>query len=172
MDEPSIPVFPPVIRVSSQGPYASIGGWLILVAIGLTLFIVRGIFEILLNFVPLMTSPEWSLMTSPDSRQYQPYLWTIVIAELLANISLIAFAAVSLKFMLNRSKRFPKMQITLLLANLAFLLVDLWLARKVSGASDAITLESIREVSMSFVAATIWVPYFLMSKRVKETFVK
>jgi len=171
-------MFPPGIAAPSQGqtqgPYDSIGGWLIFVAIGLTLFFIRGVIVILMYYVPLFTGKEpllWLSILFPWSPYYQPGIVPAVVDEMVVNVALIIFAAVNLKFMLNRSKRFPMMLVALLLANVTFVAIDLWLTHKLLGSVEYFTFEIIGQVLVCIAAAAIGVPYFLMSKRVKETFV-
>ena len=72
----------------------------------------------------------------------------------------------------RRSARFPKLYIMFLCSNLAFLLADAFAVRIVLPNQPIMDPETAREFGRSIVAASIWVPYLLLSKRVKNTFVR
>ena len=69
----------------------------------------------------------------------------------------------------SKSAVFPKTMITFLACNIAFLTIDMILCRQLSSIEGDLGDDSM-ELTRTVVGALIWIPYFLKSERVKNTF--
>ncbi|MCX6270670.1 MAG: DUF2569 domain-containing protein [Bacteroidetes bacterium] len=153
-------VLPPI----ADGP-EGIGGWLILFAIGLIITPFRLAYGIITTLIPAVIS----LGTSDI---HIPWLNTLVYGEIVINAGFALFSGLLLYYLFTKNSRFPQLVIIFLLSNVCFILLDLILAGQITGVQDTgMDSSSIRELLRSFIGAAIWVPYFIYSKRVKNTFV-
>ena len=158
----------PVSR--NAGP-KGLGGWLILVAIGLIVTPIKLGLLMINTFVPLFKDGTMQALTTPGSEHYHP-LWTLIVGYEMVGNSLFALCFIGLTVLFfSRSRRFPRLYIVAVLANLAFLLGDGLIGSQIPALASSDNIESVGEIAKSLVACCIWVPYMLVSKRVKNTFV-
>ncbi len=128
-------------EVPKKKNYQGLGGWLILVGLGLVLSAVLQFVEIFNYDTWITTSIE---MLSLSLSIYITYLF------------------------FSESRNFPKWYIGLLIFGLAINTIVI--------VGGVINPEDIKEASQLFirsiVSSMIWIPYMLVSKRVKATFIK
>lgn len=164
---------PEAVTTSGQqdGP-AGLGGWLILVGLGTVLSPFRLGALIVQTYLPLFSDGTWEALTTPGSEQYQVLWAPLLIFELVGNAGfLLAYLVLALLFF-RKSRFFPRVYIALSLLNLCFIVVDAWFASYVLTEEPMFDPDTARELTRSVVAICIWVPYMLVSKRVKNTFVR
>lgn len=150
-----------------------IGGWLILVAIGLVLgAIIQAYTAIRLVFIFL--GPSWNTLTNPDSMRYNYFWKPALIFEFICHIILLCYLVVLTVLFFSRSRSFPKLIIILYLFLPVYHFVDLMLADRIP-----FIVEHTREIQKGelailkgVLACFIWIPYFCASRRVKNTFVE
>jgi len=137
-----------------------IGGWLILVAIGLALAPLSCLHGMIVDLRVLYGR---SYQTHLGAR---PGLAALVLYEAATNtIFLFAILALNLLFYLKK-KAFPFWMITYLVCHLALIFIDHIAAlRFYPHSSPASLLQSL-------VGTVIWIPYYLRSERVTATFVR
>jgi hypothetical protein len=155
-----------------NGEPKGLGGWLILPAIGLFVMPIRvGTF---LNtfYASVFEEGLWDALTTPGSESYH-LLWApAIISEMVANIFFIFFDVVLIFLFFMKSHRLPAFFVAFLAANALFVVGDFIVTSFIPAVASANRAESIGEVARAIGGAVIWIPYFLMSKRVKNTFVK
>ena len=154
-----------------DGP-RGIGGWLILPLLGLIFTPIRVGIQTHRDFSPMLEPGIWRALTTPGGEAYH-WLWApTIIFEVVTNVSLIGFTLVLLVLFLRTSRRVPKLMIVLMLAGIAIQGVDLVLVGFIPALASDPDAHSMRDLARAVPAAAIWIPYFLMSKRVRNTFVK
>jgi hypothetical protein len=138
-----------------SGP-AGIGGWLVLPAIGLILGPIANAVAIiqdvaLLGRADVVDRPDWRL---------------VLVAEIGLNLAFLAFRLYAAVAFFQRKRSTPP------------LLIGLYLSGVVVMGIDTAMLVSVLDLRPEFgavappvIAACIWVPYFLLSRRVKATFI-
>ena len=148
----------------SKNEPQGIGGWLILVVIGLLISLTRLFTTVFSESIPALQSPT--------ARYLDRAIKSLLYFELIGNI-LFALAIIFLLLLLSqRYKLFPRLIIIFYLSNVVFVLLDLILAYQIPAIKNSPDDgSSIKELARSIIGAAIWVPYFLVSKRVKNTFV-
>lgn len=169
----ALPVpLPPQIETTDPSPQAfgvpsfstgsdleGIGGWLILVALGLAagpFLLVRGIYTDL-HFL-------YGGQFQSGLARY-PGLVALILFEAVSN-SIFLLGLIALNFLFYRKKRtFPGWMITYLAFNCSIILIDHLGALRYSPHTASTAL--VR----SIVGVLIWIPYYLRSERVKVTFV-
>lgn len=150
--------------IASSEP-KGIGGWLVLVAIGLIVSPIRLAYSIIADYLPTINSSEWTTLNFPAFKN-------LFYGELVVNSLFILFAVVLLVLFFTEDRRFPKCIIAFYIANVTFVIVDFAIASYHPLIRLAANPEGgIMEVVRSVIAAAIWIPYFLVSQRVKNTFV-
>lgn len=153
-----------------SGP-VGLGGWLIVVAIGLVLSQLRLLAFSITTFGRIFRDGTWTLLTTPGSATYHPLWAPLLIFELLSNIGTIAIQLWLLVLYFGKSKRFPRIYVWMALLNLAFILADAWFSSFVLPKRPIIDSGTAQEIVRSIVAVVIWVPYMRVSQRVRNTFV-
>lgn len=142
-----------------------IGGWLVFVLLGLIVTPIRIGITLFTDFFP-MVNDEFLMSIYPS-------LKAVIYTELIGNISFIIFAIVLLILMLLKDRRFPKLMIIFYITNTIFVVGD---AIYVSEVLDLEVLSgddsSLKEIARAVIGTFIWVPYLLMSTRVRLTFTK
>jgi hypothetical protein len=151
--------------------YDKIGGWLILVAIGLILAPIRLLVVLFKDLLPALSTDAWSRLTTPGTEAYHPLWAPLLLFEIIGNCLFILFPIIIAVFFFQRRRFVPTLIIVLLLANLVFVTIDYFAADLIPFVAAQEDIGSLVEVIRVLIASAIWVPYFLVSKRVKATFV-
>jgi len=137
--------------------YTKIGGWLILVAIGLVLSSIAVLLYIISDILPAFHV----VSVSQVSGELRLYLFL----DLVLNLSLLVYIIYVIVLFVKRRTAVPKFVISLYILNFAFIIIDRFVFKSISES------QWIFVIIQSVASALIWIPYFLVSKRVKGTFV-
>ena len=73
---------------------------------------------------------------------------------------------------LKKSYRFPTLCIIFLALNIFVVVGDFFLANTIPAVAAEENTAVLKEMAQVVIVAIVWIPYFLVSKRVKNTFVK
>src|SRR5262249_40884148 len=106
----------------------------------------------------------------PGSAAYHPLWAPLVIFEIFGNLAFVVMAATLLFLFFTKSPRFPRLFIAYILFNAVFVTADYFFGDLIPAIAGQKT-DALKEVLRTAVTAVIWVPYMLVSKRVKNTFV-
>lgn len=146
-------------------------GWLVLVGIGLVLaplLILKNIVETLLAYVDLFVqiSAEYEL-TSVGER-----LRALMIGEVIVQ-SILLLASVLLIFLFfKKHYLFPRVYMAVLLSALVLIGLDALIMYRFIAAEDMDITNVMTLLGRTLLQCLIWIPYMLMSKRVKNTFIE
>jgi hypothetical protein len=151
--------------------YDKIGGWLLVVAIGLIFAPLRLLVVLFKDLLPTLSTDAWSRLTTPGTEAYHPLWAPLLLFEIIGNCLFILFPIIIAVFFFQRRRFVPSLIIVLLLANLVFVTIDYFAADLIPFVAAQEDIGSLLEVIRVLIASAIWVPYFLVSKRVKATFV-
>ena len=152
-----------------DGP-RGIGGWLILPVLGLFVFPVRVLISLVTDYVPIFQDGIWGNLTTPGSEVYHSLWAPVIIAEIFCNVGFLLFDLALLYLLFTKSHRFPVAFIVFTLANLLFIVSDAAIAWQIPAVA-ARGLEGVGgEIARALLVAVVWVPYMLVSKRVRNTF--
>jgi len=159
------------INVTEENPLKGLSGWLILVGIGIVLSPLIIIASIFPTYLDIFTSGSWEVLTTPGSEVYNALWAPILLGEIFINGALV-IAWVFIAFLFFSKKIvFPRWYIAVLLFTLVFVVVDALATKAVIPNEPVFDPDTIKEFARSLVATLIWVPYMLVSKRVRATFV-
>jgi hypothetical protein len=149
-----------------------LGGWLALVGVGIIISPLRIIGQIFPIYSEMFSNGSWAALTTPGTEAYNP-LWTpILMGEMAINGGLVLVWGFITFLFFSKKRVFPKWYIGILLFTLAFILVDALTIKAVLPNEPVFDAETAKELGRTIFVALIWVPYMLVSKRVKATFVK
>lgn len=140
---------------------SGLGGWLILPIIGLFLTPLVVVYHMTTSLLPAFAPEVWSQIT--------PALKAFLIAEVVANVAVIALSVLCLVLMFRKSRRLPATIIALYLFGLVIVIADSIVANALFDIE--IGPDGMRDIARSVIGCAIWIPYFRVSKRVKNTFV-
>ncbi|MFU8783818.1 DUF2569 domain-containing protein [Aliidiomarina sp.] len=147
-------------------------GWLILVAIGVIIAPIRLLSVELPMYTEILNDGTWELLTSADSELYHPLWAPVLITEITFSFVLLLASLYLVVLFFSKHYLFPRVFIAITLAMLIFIPFDSWLVSQVLPEESFIDTQTIRDFSRTVVSAAIWIPYMLVSKRVKATFVE
>ena len=149
-----------------------LGGWLALVGLGIIISPLRIIGELFPAYLEMFSNGAWAALTTPGTGAYHS-LWTpILFGEIAINCGLVLVWGYIAFLFFTKKKVFPKWYIGISLFTLAFILIDALVIKAVLPNGPIFDTETTKEIARSLFATLIWVPYMLVSKRVKATFVK
>jgi hypothetical protein len=152
-----------------RGP-TGIGGWLLVLAVGICLsplLILKGIGENL----HVLSDDTWEAITTPGNPAYHPLFGPLVIAELLVQLTLLVGSVVALVYFFTKSHRFPPFMIALMIGGVAYIAADTVAASLIIPPAYAGRLgEQILEMARVVIPTLIWATYLARSKRVRNTF--
>ena len=161
----------PAIESNITNDLAGIKGWLILVAIGVVVAPFRLITFMLNTYPDLFTSGTWQSLTSQFGEFYNPFWAPLLISEMLFNAVFIIASMYLILLFFKKKAGFPKWYIGIAVSSLLFIIVDAFAIRLVIPDAPIFDKETNMEVIRGVITVVIWVPYMLVSERVKATFV-
>jgi len=147
-----------------------IKGWLILVAIGIILSPIRMGMQIY-PLTKSFSSEAWSLLTTPGSPIYNPFWKPIIIGEVVIDLFIFLSSIYIIYLFFTKKSAFPKWYIGIALFSLVVLIADSYAIKLVMPNKEVFDHDTMKELSRALFTVAIWVPYMLVSKRVKATFV-
>jgi hypothetical protein len=156
---------------ASKDQLNGLSGWLILVAIGIVLTPIRIAAFVLPMYFDIFTDGTWEVLTTLGSEVYSPFWAPILIAEVVINIGLIGLWLYIAFIFFAKKTVFPKVYIGALIFSIAFIIIDAFALTLVLPDEPVFDPETMKEISRSLISSVIWIPYMLISKRVKATFI-
>lgn len=153
----------PGIVFAYGSTFVPIGGWLILVALGLA-------GTILITASNLISSKYFSLHTWNlyHGTRHLLNFRLLIVVEAMGNLILMAYALFCLVLLLNKRDILPISITGYFAFGFVFFLIDYILAASISSKLAGVALNPLVR---SVIVAAIWIPYFKRSSRVQETFI-
>ncbi len=148
----------------------ALGGWLWLPAISLVVRPWALLYPLVSNAATYFDHRIWVAYTTAGSPDYSLGMAALLAYEVVANLGLVVLDVFAALLFLKRRREAPRTMIALIAASLILMVVDLGSAHFVPGTSGD-HAQNARAISQSALAALVWIPYFLTSRRVRETFV-
>lgn len=146
-------------------PYG-FGGWLYLVAIGLLLTFGSSFYYLMDTILPIYQSGRLSQLYEENWK----YAF-IIIYETAMNLFYVIFPVIIGYCILKKKKLLKYMAIYFYLINFAANVGYYFISNSIEEmATHEIMGEQGRNIVKSFVTCLIWIPYFIISKRVKNTY--
>lgn len=149
-----------------------LGGWLILVGIGTVIAPVRILAWAIPTYKPIFEDGTWELLTTVDSPIYHVMWGPMLIGEIAFNAIMVVACIYLIYLYFSKHYLFPKVFIALMVVSLVFIPLDAWLVTFVLPDEPMFDPDTTKEFGRTVIASLIWIPYMLVSKRVKATFVE
>jgi len=147
-----------------------IGGWLILIGLGLVISFGRIFYTIFLD-VQYFDKKLWETVLGSFSIE-DVSVFMLLSFELLVNTLMLIYNGLLLILFFKKRNIFPRLMIICLTVSAVFITVDTLVAFSVY--PDTFTAEdkstSYMQIGRSIISSIIWITYLVYSKRVKETF--
>ena len=154
-------------------PPLKIGGVLILVAIGLILSLVQNLGHFLGNLAPFRQVQVWERLTTPGSTAYHPNWKPVLLFELVSSSAIFGLNAVAVALFFRKQRVFPKFIVMVIPIIFILILLGYYFSGLIPAVAESPDYSKQPTVLIvRFVALHVWIPYFLLSERVKKTFVR
>ncbi|PYE47821.1 DUF2569 domain-containing protein [Paenibacillus barcinonensis] len=151
---------------------SGLGGWLILIQIGLLFTLIMLLAQISQSILPILNTETWEMLTAKDSGYYHPLWGPIIIFEAVFNLLFLLFTVYVIVAFYQRKAILPRLMIIFYSVSLIVGTVDYLLLYQIPMARELEDGGSIRDIVRSGIACAIWIPYFIKSERVQNTFVR
>lgn len=152
-----------------QKELKGIGGWLYLVAFGVIVAPLRLAVEYYPMLIDYFTG-GYEITTNPNSKAYVPHLELLLGMEMVANAFMLLLTLVLVVLFFSKHRWFPRVFIFLCVFTPLFLIADAMAVQMVMPSIEVYDTTLVREIARSVIYSLIWIPYMLVSKRVKNTF--
>jgi transglutaminase-like putative cysteine protease len=175
--QPNTPVASAPMAIDVPAPNAAgtppsgLGGWLVLVGIGVVASPIRIAFD-LAQMVPTYSLARWNALTVPGATAYHPLWAPLLLFELLGNIAMLVGAVALVPLYFGKRRSFARLFPSFMVLVMVFLGCDAVLARQLPAVDHSTLSEQNITLLKSAVAALIWTLYFRSSRRVRATFVR
>lgn len=148
-----------------------IGGWLILVVIGLIVTPLKISYMLFNTYWPIFRNGTWDQLTTPGMPSYHVFWAPYLTFEIVGNIVTMALGLTTLFYLLRKSRKTPRMAIFWYGWSATLVVIDTCAGNLIPAVAAEPDPASTKELIRGLIGAAIWIPYFLVSKRVKATFV-
>lgn len=148
---------------------SGIGGWLILVAIGL-LYTPVAIVQQIVALAPMYDLQIWKTLSNPVSEHFVFLGVPTLLFTVSVNAFLLCYSLVLLVFFFRKKKLLIPLIIGFYIVSIVSIIVDHALSALVFSSPPA--AKEIGEVIGQGIRCAIWIPYFLRSRRVDATFIR
>lgn len=163
----------PILNEAPSNKPSGIGGVLIIVAIGLILSLVQNLGQVLGNLTPLRDAQVWDRLTTPGSTVYHPYWKPVLLFELASSAAILGVNVLAIVLFFRKQRVFPKVIILGIPIIFILLLIGYYLSGLVPAIAESEYYAKEKSgLIVRFIALHVWIPYFLVSQRVKNTFVR
>jgi hypothetical protein len=159
------------MKLSPDHP-KGLGGWMVLVQVGLYLTLISTVLTIFQFFTSTFGSDTWDTLTTPDGTDYHALWKPTLLFEVIANIVIVLLIAYLLILLYNKKSVFPRWLIFFYLANLLVLIVDAVMLANIPNSDEWVSGNRFQDIGRTLLTCLIWSTYVLRSKRVRNTFVE
>lgn len=139
--------------------FKKIGGWLYIPALGL----------LLTTLMCLVGINNTARLILSHGDNFTPAGASVVYFELVGSVVQLLLTFYVASLFIRKKRGLPLAYIGFLIYGIAFVAIDLWLAKAFLDVQ--LTYTQVQPLIRGIIGACIWIPYFRVSVRVKRTFV-
>ncbi|MDQ0170638.1 DUF2569 domain-containing protein [Paenibacillus tundrae] len=151
---------------------SGLGGWLVLVQIGLYLTMIMVLIQLFQYSLTALNPVTWQILTSDQSSFYHPWWGAIIIFEVTYNVLFFIFSIVTLVMFYRKKSVFPRLMIIFYSISLAVSIIDYLLLLQIPIARELEDGSGLTGIVRLVITCAIWIPYFIKSERVRNTFIR
>ncbi len=151
--------------------YRTIGGWLILLGIGIWLSPIIMISQLITVYADLFKDGVWDALTTKGSQYYIEYYGTTLIIEILINLLFVSLSFYLIYLFSTKKLKFKKYYTILAVLTPIFIFVDALVVKELLYTEELFDKETAKYFIKSLIGLCIWVPYIWISTRSKKTFI-
>jgi transglutaminase-like putative cysteine protease len=163
---------PVLSEQETKSEHAGIRGWLLFPALAVIINPLQIMNSLYSDILPSLSLPIWNQLTQTGSEMYHSAWAPILILETLVNLGLLFFAFAIIILFFQKRRTLPKFYISFLALSLVFVLIDHLTLMNFKPVADQLTSADTRDTTRVVISSLIWISYFMISKRVKATFVE
>ncbi len=113
------------------------------------------------------------MFTTPGSIAYHPNWKPVLLFELISSSVILGLNAVVVVLFFRKQRELPKVIVVVIPTIFVLILLAYYFSGLIPAVAESPDYAKQQsDVIMRFVALHVWIPYFLVSERVKETFVR
>ncbi len=147
-----------------------LGGWLVVVAIGLFFRPFMFINACVALGPSIFHLDVWRNLTLSGNAAYHPLWMPILLFELTYNMLAVIFSLLLLVLFFQKRQAWPRCFIAFMVFMLCGVVIDQMLAANIPAVVKSGGGNPSKDLTQIFFAAAIWIPYTLRSERVRATF--
>ncbi|RYV01239.1 DUF2569 domain-containing protein [Shewanella sp. OPT22] len=159
------------IEETKNGTPLEIGGWLVLVALGIIISPLRMIYFFITTYFPIFSDGTWEALTTVGSDFYSPFWAPLLVSETVINLLMLIASFYLIFLFFSKQKSLPKWYFGLSVFTTVFIILDAYAITLVLPDMEVFDSETTREVARTLFSLLIWSPYLLFSERSKNTFI-
>lgn len=160
-----------LIEDKGAGAGKGVGGFVVLLGFSLALAGLQ-LLHYIVNTYAFIFDESWRAFTTPGEPEYDPNWKLVVGIQLLMYLTLVPLLTAVLVSFARRRKTFIRLAILWLIVAFLVSIVDNNLMALIPALqSDGTLNESALDALRTGLAALVWIPYLMFSKRVKQIFV-
>ena len=123
------------------------------------------------TILPFSFDEKWKLISNINLDSYNKKWMTLVKSEFIGNIFLLIFIIFLIILFSSRSKYFVKSLIVFFFLRIIFITLIYYFQTIIKGPLPPTFDEIVRAGASSVIFIGVWIPYFLLSEKVQETFI-
>lgn len=153
-----------------------IGGWLLIPVLGLLFSVYQGFGLFKSNDLILFKPEMWAVFSTPGTIFYKSWWTPLIISLGFLQVAITGLSIVALIALFKKKRFVPVLMISIYIIGFAMMVNDYVLAKLFFPMIDpdwagSLQSQSLKKLIGVALAALIWIPYFVRSRRVKNTFV-
>lgn len=157
-------------EITTESNPLKIGGWLLLLAVGIIISPIRILINLSTNHIPILINGAWEVLTTEGTKYYIPGYDVLFITEMTGNMVLLGLSIYMLYLFFTRHYSFPKWYVGVNIFVIVYLTLNSLLASMVMSNSTFFDKETTLGLLGSLIGLAIWGTYLFKSQRSKNTF--
>ncbi len=162
--------YDPVPGAVTDPGIQGIGGWLLLPALGIFVQPLK-ILKDLVDLAPSYAADTWMQLTTAGQPSYHAMWAPTLLFELTANLGLLVFSVLLLILFVKKRSSLPYVFVAFQVGALLVTVTDNLVANLIPAVKQTSAISNWAVAIKQGISLAIWGSYFMMSQRVKSTFV-